>query len=99
MHVCYSCLLTWPLDVHLLLLLLLLLLPAERGTVPVTYQFNAGKGNAQTAVADVKAGVQSKGVQAVFMATNNLTFAAGEYSCLNLNWHISKLQALPLLCC
>jgi hypothetical protein len=61
-----------------LLLLLLLLLPADRGTVPVVYQFKAGKGDAQAAAADVKAGVQSKGVQAVFVSTNNLTFAAGE---------------------
>jgi hypothetical protein len=54
-------------------------LPAERGTVPVVYQFKSGQGNAQAAVADVKAGVQNKGVQAVFIATNDLTFAAGEH--------------------
>lgn len=60
------------------LLLLLLLLPAERGTVPVTYQFKSGQGNPQAALADVVAGVRDKGVQAVFMSTNNLTFVAGE---------------------
>jgi hypothetical protein len=66
------------LTVYLVLMLLLLLPPAERGTVPVVYQFKAGKGDAQAAAAEVKAGVQGKGVQAVFMSTNNLTFAAGE---------------------
>uniref|UniRef100_A0A383W2N6 Receptor ligand binding region domain-containing protein n=1 Tax=Tetradesmus obliquus TaxID=3088 RepID=A0A383W2N6_TETOB len=48
----------------------------ERGTVPVTYQFKSGQGNPQAALADVVAGVRDKGVQAVFMSTNNLTFVA-----------------------
>ncbi|WIA42597.1 hypothetical protein OEZ86_008573 [Tetradesmus obliquus] len=48
----------------------------ERGTVPVTYQFKSGQGKPQAALADVVAGVRDKGVQAVFMSTNNLTFVA-----------------------
>ncbi|KAF6234464.1 periplasmic binding protein-like I [Scenedesmus sp. NREL 46B-D3] len=48
----------------------------DGGMVPVVYQFKDGKGDPQAAAAEVKSGVQGKGVQAVFMATNNLTFAA-----------------------
>jgi hypothetical protein len=48
------------------------------------YQFKSKQGDPQAAVAEVKAGVQNKGVQAVFMSTNNLTFAAGEQAkCTN----------------
>lgn len=50
---------------------------AEGGNVPVVVMFKKQKGKPKQDVLQVRADIQDKGLDAVFLSTNNLTYAAG----------------------
>jgi len=53
--------------------------PAEGGNVPVVVMFRKQKGKPKQDLLQVKADIQDKGLDAVFLSTNNLTYAAGGF--------------------
>jgi hypothetical protein len=54
---------------------------AEGGNVPVVVMFSKGKGKPKQDALEVKAAIDAKSLDGVFLATNNLTYAAGAWMC------------------
>lgn len=51
---------------------------ADGGNVPVVVMFKKGQGKPKQDVLQVKGDIDDRNLDAVFLATNNLTYAAGE---------------------